>query len=187
MEEQRPQGRAAQLRQTWECVKQRADGVAERFAKRVGPSVVQELETAPRMSWLPVEYDVFMVEEVYATAGDQGLVELTQCSIAQTIDTPALQTFLQEAMRVFGPGQGTVMHAATRVYEHLYRNCGTWRYHDEDGTIHHEDPPASILASEPYIAVLARALESVVGKLTGSDSTIKVTREGDTLRFAIES
>ena len=170
------------MRQTWECLKQRPDGVAERFAERVGPAVIQELETAPRMSWLPVEYDVLMVEEVFATAGREGLVELTQCSIAQTIDTPVLHTFLQEALRVFGPGPGTVMRAATRVYEHLYRNCGVWRYDEEDGTIRHEGVPQSMLASEPYIEVLGRALEAVVEKLTGSGS-VTVTREGDELRF----
>lgn len=170
------------MRQTWECLKQRPDGVAERFADRVGPAVIQELETAPRMSWLPVDYDLAMVEEVFATAGRDGLVELTQCSITQTIDTPVLQTFLQEAMRVFGPGPGTLMRAATRVYEHLYRNCGVWRYDEEDGTIRHEGAPPSILESEPYIEVLGHALQAVVEKLTGSGS-VTVTREGDVLRF----
>jgi len=183
VQEHRPEGRAAQLRQTWECLKQRSDGVAERFAARVGQATIHELETAPSKSWLPVEYDVLMVEEVFATSGQQGLVELTQCSITQTIDTPVLQTFLQEALRVFGPGQGTVMRAATRVYEHLYRNCGVWRFDEVDGTIAHDGAPESILSSEAYIEVLGHALQAVVEKLTGSGS-VSVTREGDKLRFA---
>lgn len=101
-----------------------AEGEAVRAAD---PELFAEIRRAPRLEWLPIAWNVRLVEAVEGALGPgRGLELLTACIHAQ-LDAPLWKHFTQGAVRLFGLRPDALVRWLPRAFGVVFRNCGEWR------------------------------------------------------------
>lgn len=104
----------------------------------VSPKIVEAIERASRLAWLPLQHDVELSMSVARVLGDQGCVDWARTSMLLSLRTPLLEPLWKAAFRVFGMSPGALFRAAPSGWKAVYRNVG--------GVEHQARPNAAVLA-----------------------------------------
>lgn len=99
------------------------------------PELAREVAAASRMSWLPIAWNVRLVEAAAAAFGEErGLEILSGCVFAQ-FETPLWKGFIGSAVRLLGTEPGALGRFIPQAFSLVFRDCGRWSV---EGRAEHE-------------------------------------------------
>jgi hypothetical protein len=100
------------------------DGQSVRSAD---PELVQEIERSPRMWWMPIAWNVRLVEAAHRALGAPRALELLTTCVYGQLDAPLFHNFARGAVRLFGLDPGSLVRWLPRAFSIVFRGCGVWR------------------------------------------------------------
>lgn len=100
------------------------------------PDLVRTVTEAPRLRWLPIAWNVRLVEAVAACFGEErGLAILADCVFAQ-FESPLWRGFIGGAVRLLGREPGSLGRWLPQAFSLVFRDCGQWSVEpDGDGAL----------------------------------------------------
>jgi hypothetical protein len=125
------------------------------------PDLVQEVDAASRLSWLPVSLNVRTVEAMAARFGEQRGIELLAECVYRQFDTPLWKSFVGGAMRLLGTDPGLLGRFLPEAIQLVFRGCGQWSVEstgETELTVHARELPASLVAHGPWLRSLATGM-----------------------------
>ncbi len=150
----------------------RERGHLERVAQR-DPGLAAEVEAAARLSWLPVELNVRMVEAVVGAYGDPaGLEILSDCVLAQ-FDSPLWKNFIGGAVRLLGRDPASLGRWLPKAFQLVFCDCGFWVVEasgDHELTVSVADLPTPLAEHRAWLRSLAIGMKPLFA-LCGTDGT----------------
>ena len=125
------------------------------------PDLVQEVDAASRLSWLPVSLNVRTVDAMAACFGEQRGIELLADCVYRQFDTPLWKSFVGGAMRLLGTDPGLLGRFLPEAIQLVFRDCGRWSV-DNTGetelTVSVRDLPATLVTHGPWLRSLATGM-----------------------------
>ena len=125
------------------------------------PDLIQEIEAAPRLSWLPVSLNVRTVEAMAARFGEQRGIELLAECVYRQFDTPLWKSFVGGAMRLLGTEPSLLGRFLPEALQLVFRDCGRWAVDNTDDTeltVSVRGLPAALAAHGPWLRSLATGM-----------------------------
>jgi hypothetical protein len=156
---------AAFVQSTLGAVEQLDAELGARVRRRMPLAVLSDLESASRISWVPIEWDVALTECIYAEAGHARAREIFRRNLAGALEAPFLRTFVQGALRLLGggPSPDRIFGWSARVWSQISRDCGELRF-EADGPrsarLALQAAPEAALASAVWLDGMAAAIEA---------------------------
>jgi hypothetical protein len=98
--------------------------VGERVRAGLEPAVLEEIEKASSISWLPVELDVALTECFFEVAGSERATRAFREALTRSIERPLLRPFVEGALALFGRDPAKLLRWVPKVWSLLYRDCG---------------------------------------------------------------
>ncbi len=117
--------RAMQVRENLEGVSSLGEEIDARVRARLGEQLIEEIETAPRSKWLPLEVDVELSRLVHEQAGRQAFIDWSRSAVMESAKSPLLSGFLRAGLRLFGGNPGSLIRLSQRGYQQFFRNAGS--------------------------------------------------------------
>jgi len=119
---------------------------------------VGEVAAAPRMTWLPIELNVRMVEAAAAAFGEaRGLEILAGCVFAQ-FETALWKGFIGGAVRLLGTQPGSLGRWIPQAMGLVFRDCGSWsaaQSGEAELSVEVRDLPAALAPHRLWLRSLA--------------------------------
>lgn len=149
----------------------------KRVLAAMQPGHREALESASRISWLPVAVDVDLTEALFAVVGRGTAMRTLRDTMRDAVSTPLLRPLLQSAVRLHGDDLPRLMQWAPRVWSVVYRRCGQMEVASDGHTaiLQLSALPAAICDSQHYLAGTAAAVE---GLLVGLGITASARLDG---------
>ena len=103
------------------------DGARQEVIARIGADVIEGVESAPVVGWLPADVNFRTVEALTAVVGREGTDEF-HVTLYETLweEAAFLRPLIQGVMRVGGRDPGTYLKQLPRGYPLIFRNFGRW-------------------------------------------------------------
>lgn len=111
------------------------------------PELFAELDEAWRMTWLPIETNVRMVDALYGTLGTARTRTFLADQIGAQLDTPLWRSFVEGAVRLLGLDPGSLSRWLPQTLALVFRSCGSWN-------VGREGEAAAVLRGENVPRVL---------------------------------
>ncbi len=127
--------------------------------------VVQSIERAGRIAWLPLQHDLDLAAAVDKVVGRNERVEWARTSMLRSLRTPLLEPLWRAAFRVFGMSPGALFRAVPPGWGAVYRNVGS---------VEHVSRPC---AAKLIISQLPEVLLADLGYLEGMCGTFTALLE----------
>jgi hypothetical protein len=150
------------------------------------PDLVQEIDAASRLSWLPVSLNVRTVEAMAACFGEQRGIELLAECVYRQFDTPLWKSFVGGAMRLLGTDPGLLGRFLPEAIQLVFRDCGRWSVDntgDTELTVSVRQLPAALAAHGPWLRSLATGMTPLF-TLCGCAGTSRLAEVDETGRSA---
>ena len=93
---------------------------------RQDATLAAEIAEASRVSWLPIEINMRMVDALMGAYGEKRGMQILVESLHAQFDTPLWNNFIKGGLRLFGQepiGFGRWIPEACAL---IFRNCGSW-------------------------------------------------------------
>lgn len=116
--------RAMHVRENLAGVRHIGEDIDALVRAELGKKALNEIETAPRSKWLPLQLDVELSRLVYEHAGRQGYFDWSRRAALESAKSPLLSGFLRAGLRLFGGNPGSLIRLARRGYQQFFRNAG---------------------------------------------------------------
>lgn len=95
-----------------------------------------EIEAASRLAWLPVTFNISVVEAICAELGEEPGLELLAVCVHEQFETPLWSGFVGPAIRLLGREPGGLGRWIPKALDIMFRNCGAFSISpDGDATI----------------------------------------------------
>ena len=148
-------------------------------------SVIDQIESAVTVSWMPVELDVALSEAVDDVAGRDAYWSWGQQAILESARGPLLGPLLSGLQRLgLGP-----THAIRRLrggWGLIYRDCGEISVHADSGArrgrVSVTEIP-TVFQNDPYLVGIAAAFDGVIMAVGGRDTRVEFERQGPHVTF----
>jgi len=150
------------------------------------PDVLEAIETASPISWLPVEVDVELTECFFRVAGAERARRAFREAMAKAIERPLLRTLVDGALGIFGRNPAKIMRWVPKAWSLIYRDCGQMRCaHAGEGSVSLELVllPPSIVHSRCYLTGTAATLSAFFDWL-GFEGQVRIEGPCATTRTA---
>ena len=150
------------------------------------PDLVQEVDAASRLSWLPISLNVRTVEAMAACFGEQRGIELLAECVYRQFDTPLWKSFVGGAMRLLGTDPGLLGRFLPEAIQLVFRDCGRWSVDntgDTELTVSVRELPAALVAHGPWLRSLATGMTPLF-TLCGCAGTARLAEVDETGRSA---
>jgi hypothetical protein len=137
------------------------------------PELVAEIEASARLSWLPIAWNLRLVEATSACFGEARGVELLADCVYRQFDTPLWKKFVSGAMKLLGTEPGLLGRFLPEAIGLVFRDCGRWRIHNTDErelVLEVEALPPALAAHRLWLRSLATGLTPLF-MLCGCDGT----------------
>ena len=148
-------------------------------------SLIEPVEAALRISWLPLELNTALIEEVEKRCGVKAAQEWIHASLLRLMKGPLLKPVV-DAVSYLGMGAQHGLKRCSYGWDLIYRNCGRVECTESgagSATIILSDAPAQIHAPS-YHRAIASAFEGFVLGTGGHDVYSKIV-EGANVEFSI--
>lgn len=154
------------------------------------PELVAELDGTPRLSWLPVAWNVRAVEAVAACYGEQRGIELLAECVYRQFDTPLWKKFVGGAMKLLGTEPSLLGRFLPEAIGLVFRDCGRWRVENTDDcelTLDVERLPAPLAAHRLWLRSIAVGLTPLftLCGCDGSSELIEVDEHAGRARYRL--
>lgn len=162
MSERRPVIRASLVHEDLERLSMFGAAQAASVRAALPVEVLLALEQTPRAAFLPLEFDVHIVDAVAELLGVDALDRWARESMRASARGPLIRPIVEGARRVFGrTASRMVAHMLPRTFGHLYRHAGHFERraasHDTM-TFAYRDMPAMIRESPAYLQAIASSM-----------------------------
>lgn len=138
---------------------------ARRVLARMPPEVLQEVEGAARIAWVPLEHDLAITDAIEAELGRDALRRWARDGVLRAGDTPLLSPLIRSARAIFGMTPHAFLRRAPLAWTLLFRECGRLEYGargERSARIELYDAPAVLLASQAYLEGMSAGLEAAI-------------------------
>jgi hypothetical protein len=125
MSEAEPAVQASYMKNVLEALERL--GPDGRAVREADPELVQEVLRAPRMWWMPITWNLRLVEAAERALGEPRAREILTTCIHGQLDTPLWRNFARGAVRLFGLDPGSLVRWLPRAISVAFRGCGVWR------------------------------------------------------------
>ena len=152
--------------------------VGDRVRAGLKPDVLEAIETASPVAWLPVEVDVEITDCFFQVAGVERAGLAFRGALAEAIKRPLLRPLMDGALGIFGRNPAKILRWVPKAWSLIYRDCGEMRctHADENSAaLELRLLPHSIVHSRFYLRGTAASLSAFFDWL-GIDG--QVTLEG---------
>ena len=144
--------------------------------EQADPDLLLEVDAAARVSWLPVDLNVRMVEAVAAKFGEQRGIELLAECVYRQFDTPLWKSFVGGAMRLLGTDPGLLGRFLPEALQLVFKSCGRWSVDntgDTELTVSVRELPAALARHRLWLRSLATGMTPLF-TLCGCDGTSRL-------------
>jgi hypothetical protein len=153
--------------------------------RRSFPSLIDPVEAALRISWLPLELNTALIEEVETTCGHDEARKWVHASIRRSMHGTLLKPVVDGLTRLgLGPQHG--LRRCSYGWDLLYKNAGriecTYSEVGEATLVLSGAPKIALTPS--YLRALAAAFEGIVMELGGVEVKADFT-EGRSIEFSM--
>lgn len=162
------------------------DVLAEASAlRRNCAALIRPVEAALRISWLPLELNTALIEQVESTCGSEETRKWVYASIRRSMHGTLLKPVVDGLTRLgLGPQHG--LRRCSYGWDMLYKHAGhiecTYAEVGEATLVLHKAP--QIARTPSYLRALAFAFEGIAVELGGDDVKAEVT-EGARIEFSM--
>lgn len=108
------------------------DGLESQVRAAISKGVIDDVESATRIAWLPLEHDLEISDAVERVAGTVRRREWARTSMLLSMRGPLLEPMWRAALRVFGVSPGALFRVVPTGWAAVYRDVG--RVTHEPGT-----------------------------------------------------
>ena len=98
------------------------------------PELFQAIGAAGRMTWMPIEINLRMVDALYTVLGVERARRFQADQISRQFDTPLWRTFVEGGVRLLGLDPGALVRWLPRALALMFRDCGIWTVERDDET-----------------------------------------------------
>ncbi len=148
--------------------------VVEEVRSQLDVRVVESIERAGRIAWLPLQHDLELAAAVESVIGRSERVQWARTSMLRSLRTPLLEPLWRAAFRVFGMSPGALFRAVPSGWAAVYRNVGS---------VEHISRPC---AAKLIISQLPEVLMADLGYLEGMCGTFIALLEIATVPGIVE-
>lgn len=130
----------------------------------VPPASLAQIVSTSRLDWLSADLDMDVTEAVTQVLGRERSAHFWRGSLLDAMDTPLLKPLIDGAIAIFGLSPGHLLKWAPRVWEAIYRNCGTMTVTSVSGTtaeIVLESIAPALRRSPDFIEALRASFETL--------------------------
>jgi hypothetical protein len=125
------------------------------------PDTLEELESASRVSWIPLHIDIELTECFFEVAGEERAFQALRDNLANALDSTVLKPLLDGAFAIFGRSPAKILRWTPKVWSLLYRNCGELslaKSDDHSAVLEATDLPPELVANANYMKGTAAAI-----------------------------
>jgi hypothetical protein len=154
------------------------------------PDLVQEVDAAARLSWLPISLNVRTVAGMCACYGDPRGIELLAECVYRQFDTPLWKSFIGGAIRLLGTDPGLLGRFLPEAFRLVFRGCGRFGVDntgDAELTVTMHDVPEPLIAHEPWLRSLATGMTPLftLCGCSGTSRLVAVDASARSARFVL--
>lgn len=124
------------------------DGAKARIESRLPPDLLEELATATRTAWLPIERDAMVVDSVVQEFGRAGSIEMWRTFTARFSQTKYVKPLFDTAVRLRGLSLRTIARQTPRIWDTSFRDVG------EMDVIEQDDRSMVVMLTETHPVLL---------------------------------
>ena len=160
-----PTIRAAFFHSNLEALAALGEDESRRVLARLPPQLLQEVEEAARVAWLPIEHDVALTEAIAAELGRDALRAWSRDGFLRSADSPILAPMIRSVRAIFGITPHSILRRVPYAWPLLFRDCGTMEYAeagDRAASLVLRGAPAVITRSAAYLDGMSGGLEAAV-------------------------
>lgn len=95
---------------------------------RIPKDVLEEIEGASSMAWIPLPRQAQVVDALRTFLGPEAFRRICREHTRALLESAVLASAVASAMRLVGVGPHALARQAPRAFDMLYRDCGSLRY-----------------------------------------------------------
>jgi hypothetical protein len=153
--------RAYHVRTTLQLLAEVDAAALARVQGRLGAAVLEDMEAASRLAWLPGAHDIALWRAIDTELGQVGLARLARAVGLRHVRSGHLSGLLQGVVQLFGLTPAAIVRWIPRGFGEVHRGVGTMRVEevlDTSARLVIDDlHPA--LAGQPWLDAVARSFE----------------------------
>jgi hypothetical protein len=138
--------------------------LGDRIRAAVPPASLAQIESTSRLDWLSADLDMDVTEAVTQVLGRERSAHFWRGSLLDTMETPLLKPLVDGAIAIFGLSPGHLLKWAPRIWDAIYRNCGTMTVTQATGNtarIEYESIAPALRRSPAFIEALRASFETL--------------------------
>jgi hypothetical protein len=170
-----PQLRASVVKQVLDGVDRLEPSEAKRIRSLVAPQVLEQIETATRVEWVPYELHLRLEEAVLEVLGRERYLAFRSQHTSRLTESPALRQVLSGVLSLFGVSPRRVYHMVPRVYYNMCRGAGDVEIIDEPTGVRivYTGVPASLVSNHCWRLGLIGTFRTML-IMTRTEGTVEV-------------
>jgi hypothetical protein len=125
------------------------------------PETLEELESASRVSWLPLHCDIELTRCFFEVAGEKRALQALRDNMANALNSSVLKPLLDGAFAIFGRSPAKILRWTSKVWSLLYRHCGQMTLAKSDersAVLEATDLPPELVADAKYMTGITAAI-----------------------------
>lgn len=164
------------------------DAVKNRVLERYPEDKLKIIRETNEDKWLPVEYDVELIECLAAEIGDKEVFEWDCRAFAQSIDSTMLGPFFRSALNVFRVTPNTTFKLVPYLWNSIFHNCGHMSVVNKgpgSAQIVLDSMPPIIAGSRPYLLAIAGSTQCLLSFTKSDGQAVLEPKSKETQRAVI--
>ncbi len=149
-----PAVRANAARDTLDFTEVYRRGARDMIRGTIPESSLDAIDNTPGFSWLDIEHDSWLLDGIMAVLGRKDAVECWRGNIANLIERPLLNSFVEGGLRIFGRKPGGLIKLIPKGWPLAYRDFCLPTFHrlgDFEAEIHFEMIDPRVLEHPGYL------------------------------------
>jgi hypothetical protein len=170
MTERRPEVRASVTQGYLRVFREQTTATAERIESGV-PGGTGPIDDMPRLSWLPLETHMQLLESAHVAVGDDRFRLSSRHATRQSFDAPPLTGLVQTAARLFQVSPAGLLRWAPRGWAASFRNAGSVEVDtgQQESTVRIQNFPQAHARSGTFAIGFAGTLEAILEYAVGHE------------------
>lgn len=174
-----PQALAAFVQVHLATLERTSAELATRVRAGMDPAVLKEIETASRISWLPLAHHVALTEGTFREGSQGQGAEICRLAVLESFTQPFLSPIIRGALTVLGPSMDDFSRWTPKAWVALFRGVGELSWVPGG-------PGASTLLLAPAHPQILRSPDYIEGIAGAFSALFEMTRSPGTVRARVD-